>query len=570
MSKLANHLRAYKRDCILAPLFKLLEALLELLVPLVVAAIVDKGIATGNVSYIITHVLLMLLLAILGLSVSITSQFFSARAASSFARDVKQSLFDHIQSLSTSDRDKIGSSTLITRMSSDMTQVQAGVNMALRLLLRSPFIVFGATIMAFTVDVKAALIFAVVLPLLILIVWVLMAISLPRYRSVQRNLDSITASVRENLSGVRVIRAFNLEEKEKGKFSAINKLMLRTQLLSAKVSVLTNPLTSVVINGGIIALLYTGAIRVDSGSLTQGEVIALVNYMSQILVELIKLANLIITITRALASAKRVEAIFAIEPSMKDGTLTSFSSSEEAICFENVTFSYNEAASPALQDISFRVKKGSTLGIIGGTGSGKSTLSSLILREYDASSGSIKIFSNDIKDYSLSFLHKHISAALQKARLFSGTIRSNLLFANNEASDKDIEEALKASQAWEFVEKKGLDSAVEALGLNFSGGQRQRLSVARALISKPDILILDDSSSALDYATDRKLREALAKIDATKVIISQRAASLMHADNILVLDNGRLISQGTHSELLSSSPLYREIFYSQFKKEEIK
>lgn len=567
MKHLLRHLAKYKKECVLSPLFKLTEALLELFVPLVVATIIDNGIARGDRNYILSHVLLMFLLALLGLAVSITAQYFSARAASLFSRDVKHSLFKHIQSLSKSETDKIGVSTLLTRMNSDMMQVQSGVNMTLRLLLRSPFIVFGALIMAFTVDAKVALVFLVVLIILIVIVTVLMSISLPRFKKVQGGLDEVTERTRENHAGVRVVRAFCLEESESEKFLNSNENLRRLQLFASKISALTNPLTSVFINLGIIAILYTGAIRVDSGSLTQGQVIALVNYMNQILVELIKLANLIITISKALSSAKRVEEVFNTEPSQTFGSLASFDYSAPAIEFSGVTFRYNDASHGALNDISFKVEKGESVGVIGGTGSGKSTLCALLLRFYDASEGEIKLFGKDIREYDEAFLRSHVTAALQKARLISGTIRSNLLAAKATASEENMVRALERAQAWEFVEAKGLDAKVEAGGKNFSGGQRQRLSLARALISEGDILILDDSSSALDYATDRMLRSALATLECTKIIISQRAASLMHADKILVLDNGELSDMGTHESLLKTSALYKEIYDSQFREE---
>ncbi len=565
MNHLLRHLSKYRKECVLAPLFKLTEAVLELFVPLVVAAIIDNGIAGGDRDYIISHVLIMFLLALAGLGVSITAQYFSARAAAFFARDVKQSLFKHIQTLSRRETDKTGISTLLTRMNSDMMQVQSGVNMTLRLLLRSPFIVFGALIMAFTVDAGAALIFVVVLVILIAVVALLMSVSLPRYKKVQAGLDDVTAHTRENHAAVRVVRAFCLEESESEKFLNSNEKLRKLQLAAAKISALTNPLTSVFINLGIIAILYTGAVKVNVGTLTQGQVIALVNYMNQILTELIKLANLIITISKALSSARRVEDVFNMESSQEFGTLSAFDYSAPAIEFAGVTFRYNEGARGALNDISFKAEQGDTIGIIGGTGSGKSTLCALLLRFYDVSEGEIKLFGKDIKEYDAEFLHSHVTAALQKARLFSGTIRSNLLSAKKDATEEEMIKALQEAQAWEFVEPLGLDAKVEAGGKNFSGGQRQRLSVARALMSGSDILILDDSSSALDYATDKKLRSALSALSCTKIIISQRAASLMHADNILVLDNGSLAASGTHTELMDRSPLYKEICASQFR-----
>ncbi len=568
MKRLKEHLVKYRKECVLAPLFKLLEAVLELFVPMVVAVIIDRGIVIGDNRIIISYSLLLILLALSGFFVSITSQYFSARAASGFARDVKHSLLKHIQSLARKDVETLGASTLITRMTSDMTQVQSGLNMALRLLLRSPFIVFGSAIMAFAVDFKAALVFVAVLPVLCLIVFAVMSISLPRFKSVQKSMDQVVGRSRENLGGVRVIRAFNLEESECGKFKEENDLLLRLQLSAARVSILTNPLSSLVINGAIIVLLYTGAIRIEAGTLSAGAVIALVNYMSQILVELIKLANLLVTISKALASAKRVEAVFEhTSPIRKGADIKAFDFSKPAIELKDVSFSYKEGAPPSLSHISLSVMKGGTLGVIGGTGSGKSTLAALLTALYEVSEGSVEIFGQSICDYNPEFIHKRIAVALQKARLFKGTIRSNMRWLSPEASDEVIIKALKIAQAWEFVEKIGLSASVESGGRNFSGGQRQRLNIARAIVAEPDILILDDSSSALDYATEKRLRTALGSLSCTKVIISQRAASLMHADQILLLDDGKTAALGSHEKLLKDSELYQEIYYSQFRRE---
>lgn len=568
MKRLKEHLVKYRKECVLAPLFKLLEAVLELFVPLVVAVIIDRGIVIGDNRIIISYSLLLILLALSGFFVSITSQYFSARAASGFARDVKHSLLKHIQSLARKDVETLGASTLITRMTSDMTQVQSGLNMALRLLLRSPFIVFGSAVMAFAVDFKAALVFVAVLPVLCLIVFVVMSISLPRFKSVQKSMDQVVGRSRENLGGVRVIRAFNLEESECGKFKEENELLLRLQLSAARVSILTNPLSSLVINAAIIVLLYTGAIRIEAGTLSAGAVIALVNYMSQILVELIKLANLLVTISKALASAKRVEAVFDhTSPVRKGDDIKAFDFSKPAIELKDVSFSYKEGAPPSLSHISLSVTKGGTLGVIGGTGSGKSTLAALLTALYEVSEGSVEVFGQSICDYNPEFIHKRIAVVLQKARLFKGTIRSNMRWLAPNASDEAIIRALKIAQAWEFVEKIGLSASVEIGGRNFSGGQRQRLNIARAIVAEPDILILDDSSSALDYATEKKLRIALGSLSCTKVIISQRAASLMHADQILLLDDGKMAALGSHEKLLEESELYQEIYYSQFRRE---
>lgn len=569
MKTLASFLRKYTRECILAPLFKLFEALLELFVPLVVASIVDDAIPQGNRGLIIQMVLILFALAVAGLIVSFTAQYFSAKAAACFARDAKKALFAHIQTFSLADCDKTGLATLINRMTGDMNQVQSGVNMTLRLLLRSPFVVFGAALMAFTVDVKAALIFAVAIPLLSLIVYVLLRISVPRFRTVQSHSDGLLARGRENYKGARVIRAFSLQDEEVASFREANGKLLSSQLRAGKISVLTNPMTSFVVNTAIIAIIYYGGLRVDTGTLSQGSVVALFNYMSQILVELIKLASLIQTITKALASARRVEAVFNTATGMDSGSVSEIDDScDKAIEFRNVSFSYNDSSENVLTDISFSLRKGQTLGIIGATGSGKSTLAALIARLYDVKSGEVDIFGRNVRDYSLSFLHGNVTMVLQKARLFKGTIRENMLLANPDAGEEDIMVALKDSASYDFVMQKGLGSPVEAGGRNFSGGQRQRLSIARSLVHGGRILILDDSFSALDYMTDSAVRAALAKRDLTKVIISQRTSSILNADKIILLENGCINAMGTHEELLASSSIYRDIYYTQFEKEE--
>ena len=569
MGTLASFLRKYTRECILAPLFKLFEALLELFVPLVVASIVDNAIPQGDRGLIMQMVLILFALAAAGLIVSFTAQYFSAKAAACFARDAKKALFAHIQTFSLADCDRTGLATLINRMTGDMNQVQSGVNMTLRLLLRSPFVVFGAALMAFTVDVRAALIFVVAIPLLSLIVYVLLRISVPRFRTVQSHSDGLLAQTRENYKGARVIRAFSLQDREVASFREANGKLLTSQLRAGRISVLTNPMTSFVVNTAIIAIIYYGGLRVDTGTLSQGSVVALFNYMSQILVELIKLASLIQTITKALASARRVEAVFDSTSSMAGGSVSEIDDScDTAIEFRNVSFSYNDSSENVLTDISFSLRKGQTLGIIGATGSGKSTLAALIARLYDVKSGDVDIFGRNVRDYSLPFLHSNVTLALQKARLFKGTIRENMLLADPDAGEEDIMAALKDASAYDFVMQKGLDSPVEAGGRNFSGGQRQRLSIARSLVHGGRILILDDSFSALDYMTDSAVRTALAKRDLTKVIISQRTSSILNADKIILLENGCISAMGTHEELLATSSIYQDIYYTQFEKEE--
>ena len=560
-------MKPYRKECVLAPLFKLLEALLELFVPLVVASIIDYGIRNNDVPYILRMCLLLAALAALGLSVSITAQYFSAKAASLYSRDVKAALFRKIESLGKADLDNVGEATLITRMTSDMNLVQNGVNMTLRLLLRSPFVVFGAAIMAFTVDVRSAMVFAVTIPLLALSVALFMALSLPRFKKVQALLDKVLSRTRENLVGVRVLRAFALEETEEKAFREENGALYRMQVAASKISILTNPVTSAIINLSIIALLYFGAINVDTGSLSQGELVALINYMNQILVELIKLANLIITITKALNSAGRISSVLSLESSLEYGKESTLLS-DDAIAFDHVSFAYSSGAKDALSDIDFSVKKGEVLGVIGGTGSGKSTLCALISRLYDVKEGEVRLFGRNVKDYSEEALSDIVTVVLQKARLFKGTIRSNLLFSKKDATDDEMMRSLEIARAKEFVDKKGLGAPVEALGKNLSGGQRQRLSIARAVLKGARILVLDDSSSALDYKTESELRAELSKLDSTLVIVSQRASSMLHADKILVLDDGRIVACGRHEELLKSCPIYSEIYYTQFEKEE--
>ena len=578
MKSLLIYLKDYKKETILAPLFKMLEASFELFVPLVMAAVIDVGIAQSDRPYIVKMCLVLIALGIIGLVCSITAQYFSAKAASGFGTGVRHALFRHIQSFTFTEMDTLGSSTLITRMTSDVNQTQAGVNLVLRLFLRSPFIVFGAMIMAFTVDVKSAVIFVIVIPLLSVIVFGIMLITMPLYRKVQSNLDSVLLTTRENLAGARVIRAFNKEEDEKEKFEKENETLTDAQKFVGRISGLMNPLTYIIVNGGIIALIYVGAVRVDIGDLTQGEVVALINYMSQILVELVKLANLIITVTKAVACGNRIESVLKITPEMENGSLkweNAAGAGEAAVPvveFSDVSLTYKGAGAESLTGLSFRVEKGQTIGIIGGTGSGKSSLVNLIPRFYDATEGEVKIFGKNIKEYDLESLRGHIGVVLQKAVLFKGTIEENLKWGNESAAAEDLEEALTISQSKEFVDAKAgrLEFRVEQGGRNLSGGQKQRLTIARALVRKPDILILDDSASALDFATDAALRGAIRgmKEQPTVFIVSQRAASIQYADQIIVLDDGEMAGVGTHAELLENCPAYQEIYYSQFPKED--
>ena len=585
MKGLLVYIKDYKKECFLGPLFKLLEACFDLTVPLVMAKIIDDGIVKNDSHYILSYGGILLLLALVGLTSSITAQYFAAKAAVGFATNLRHGLFKHIESLSFTEMDTVGISTLITRMTSDINQLQSGVNMALRLFLRSPFIVFGAAIMAFTVDVKAAIVFVVVIPLLAFVVLGIMAISMPLYRKVQAGLDNILGRTRQNLTGVRVIRAFGKEDTEKEVFDKENNYLTYLQLFVGKISALTNPVTYILLNVALVVLLYVGAIRVNVGSLTQGMVIALVNYMSQILVELIKLANTIVLSTKAVACAKRVQAVFDMQPSIKNDE-NEFESDDSDISkdthkdkkesgaevrFENVDLTYKNAGDKSLENISFVAEKGSTIGIIGGTGSGKSSLVNLIPRFYDATGGTVRIYGKDAKEYKIEDLRSHIGVVPQKAVLFQGTIAQNLRWGKETASDAELEKAIEISQAKEFVDEKEdrLDYQIEQSGKNLSGGQRQRLTIARALVRNPEILILDDSASALDFATDAKLRKAIRQMDSHPVvfIVSQRASSIQYADQILVLDDGELVGIGTHAELMNNCEIYREIYESQFETE---
>lgn len=563
----------------LAPLFKMLEASFELFVPLVVASMIDRGIGNGEIPYIVKMSLVLILLAVVGLASSITAQFFAAKAAVGFAQKLRHALLSHIQGLSFAEEDRLGVSTMITRMTSDVNQVQNGVNMVLRLFLRSPFIVFGAMVMAFTIDSKAALVFVVAIPLLTAVVFGLMMWTMPLYKKVQGKLDLVLRITRENLTGVRVIRAFAKEQTETEHFHRENDALNCLQKYVGKISALMNPVTFVIVNIATVVLVYTGALRVDQGAITQGEVVALVNYMAQILVELVKLANLIITITKAIACADRVADVLEMESSMKDGGLCEEElmhirerqKDRPEVEFRNVCLTYPGAGAEALTNISIQVQKGETIGIIGGTGSGKSSLVHMIPRFYDAGKGEVLVDGIDVRDYPLETLRRKVGIVMQKAVLFKGTIRENICWGKNDATDQEIEEALLISQAKEFVDQKEgrLDFHVSQNGKNLSGGQKQRLSIARAIVRKPEILILDDSASALDYATDAGLRRALREMggDMTVFIVSQRTSSIRNADRILVLDDGEIIAVGTHEELLKECSLYQEIHYSQTQRE---
>ena len=580
MKMIIQFMKDYKKESILAPLFKMLEALLELFVPLVVAQIIDRGIYYGDKRYIISMCLVMFLLAAIGLAFSLTAQYFAAKSAVGASTAMRSKLFAHIQSFGYEEMDRIGSATLITRMTSDINQVQNGINMALRLFLRSPFVVIGSVVMAFTIDFKAALIFVVTVPVLAIVLCTVMAVTKPIYKNVQNSLDRILNITRENLTGVRVIRAFHQEKNEKETFFAANDELTGFQKFAGKISGLSNPMTFIIINFAIIVLVYVGAIRVNAGSLSQGEVVALYNYMSQILVELVKFANLIVTITKALASVNRIGDIFEMSPKMKAGeTLieinkTGDSQLEETVPmveFRDVSFGYHESGEAAISHISFRAKRGETIGIIGGTGSGKSTLVNLIPRFYDATDGMVLLNGKNVKEISFEELRTKIAVVPQKAQLFAGTIGSNLRLGFPEATEEDLEEALKVSQAKEFVDAKAgrLDAVVEQGGRNLSGGQKQRLTLARALVRKSEILIMDDSASALDYATDANLRKAIREMNhkPTVFIVSQRASSILNADQIIVLDDGKVAGIGNHEFLLESCDVYREIYETQFKKE---
>lgn len=587
MKKLLVFLKDYKKETVLAPLFKMLEAGFELFVPLVMAAVIDRGIAQEDISYVLKMGVVLVMLGLIGLTCSITAQYFAAKAAVGFSTKLKHALFEHIQGLSFSEMDKLGTSTMITRMTSDANQVQNGVNMVLRLFLRSPFIVFGAMVMAFTIDVKAALIFVVTIPLLSVVVFGIMMITMPLYKKVQAGLDKVLGKTRENLTGVRVIRAFHKEEQEKAEFEQDNRALTHMQLFVGKISALTNPVTYIIVNVATIVLIYTGAVRVDTGYITQGEVVALVNYMSQILIELVKLANLIITITKALACANRIQSVFELQSSMEwkekkdaaadgntkqetaaaDDNTKREAASPYAVEFDRVGLTYQGARAESLSDIDFKVKKGQTIGIIGGTGSGKSSLVHLIPRFYDVSRGNVKIDGRNVTEYGMEELRDKIGMVMQKAVLFQGTIRENLSWGKPDATTEEMNRALEISQAKEFVDTKpkGLEELIAQGGKNLSGGQRQRLTIARAVVKQPEILILDDSASALDYATDARLRKAIRGMGegTTVFIVSQRTSSIQYADQIIVLEDGRMAGIGTHEELLKSCEVYQEIHYSQ-------
>ena len=606
MKELLKYIKDYKKECVLGPLFKLLEACFDLTVPIVMAKIIDEGIAKSDSHFILVYGGVLILLAAVGLLSSITAQYFAAKAAVGFATNLRHGLFKHIESLSFTEMDTVGISTLITRMTSDINQMQSGVNMALRLFLRSPFIVFGAAVMAFTVDIKAAIVFAVVIPILAVVVLGIMAVSMPLYRKVQAGLDGILGRTRQNLTGVRVIRAFDKEEAEKEDFNNENQILTNLQLLVGKISALTNPVTYIFLNVALVVLLYVGAIRVDGGLLTQGKVIALVNYMSQILVELIKLANTIVLSTKAVACGNRIQSVFEMKPSIMDdfvsddeefGSMKKSDSAESSkltdeenvlgsekelinksadsiskgaeVVFENVDLTYKGAGDKSLENISFTANAGSTIGIIGGTGSGKSSLVNLIPRFYDATAGKVLIDGKNVKDYKVSEVRSIVGIVMQKAVLFKGSIRENMNWGNDKATDDEINFALENAQAAEIVAGKegGLDYMIEQSGRNLSGGQKQRFTIARALVRRPKVLILDDSASALDFATDAKLRKSLKQLgyEPTTFIVSQRTSSIKHADMILVLDDGKVVGKGTHDELLENCEVYHEIYMSQFK-----
>lgn len=567
MRKLLRFMKGYRGRALAAPFFKLLEASMELCVPLIVRAIIDRGIHGNDRPFIVKMTLLMIAFGILGYAFAICAQYFAAKVATEFTGRVRYALFNHIQTLSYADTEKLGTATLITRMTSDTAQVQNGVNLFLRLLLRSPFIVFGALIMAFNVDVKGALVFAVIIPLLCVVVFGIMLITIPLYKKVQSKLDSVLSKTREHLAGVRVLRAFCKEKEENEKFRSRHAALTKEQLLVGRISALMNPITYIMINLALLVLIYVGALRVNSGALTQGSVIALYNYMSQILVELIKMANLIITLTKSIACANRVQSVFEIPNSMANGTVTEGISDAPAVEFRNVSFRYAGSAAETVSNISFKLMPGDSLGIIGGTGSGKSTVVSLLSRYYDATEGEILINGVPVKDWNLKTLRKKIGDVPQKAVLFSGTVRDNLLWGDKDADDNQLMDALRAAQAESFILEKpeGLLAPVTAGGTNFSGGQRQRLTIARALVGSPSILILDDSASALDYATDASLRKAISALPnrPSRVIVSQRTVSIADCTQILVLDDGVPAGLGTHEELLKTCPEYREIYQSQ-------
>ena len=590
MKRLLIYLKDYRKECVLAPLFKMLEASFELFVPLVIASMIDNGIAGQNKGILLRDFGILVLLGFVGLLIAVTAQFFSAKAAVGFATKVRHHLFEHLMGLSYTEIDTLGTSTMITRMTSDVNQAQTGVNMFLRLFLRSPFVVFGAMVMAFTIDVKCALYFVFAIVGLSVVVFTIMALNIPMMKNVQKKLDEVLRRTRENLTGVRVLRAFCREEDEIAEFKTGNEALTAIQKKSGSISGLMNPLTYVLINIAIVLLIYTGAVRVSLGDLSQGEVVALYNYMSQILVELVKLANLIVTLNKAMASANRISEVFAIESSMVDGTISpkdmtgesengkqeyddklSDISAEPYIRYDHVCLTYSGAKEESLTDIDFLVKKGQTVGVIGGTGCGKTSLVHLLPRFYDVTKGAVILDGINVKEYKQEELREKVSIVMQKAVLFKGSIRENLQWRKADATDEEIMEAVKAAQALDVVEKKGgLDGEIEQNGRNLSGGQRQRLSIARSLVGNPKIIILDDSSSALDFATDAALRKSLKELkgNPTVFIVSQRTSSIQHADLILVLDDGELVGKGTHEELLESCEVYNEIYMSQYKKEE--
>ncbi|MBR0438767.1 MAG: ABC transporter ATP-binding protein [Clostridia bacterium] len=576
MKKIGRFFKGYVRESIAGPFFKLLEATFELLVPLVMASIIDKGIAEGDRPYVIWHGLLMIALGVIGFACTLSAQYFSAKAAVGFSSKLKESVFGHIQTLSFTELDEIGSSTLITRLTSDINQIQSGLNLTLRLFLRSPFIVFGAMIMAFTINVKEALIFAVTIPLLSIVVFGIMLITMPLYKKVQGKLDRVLLLTRENLDGARVLRAFNKEEDELAKFDSEHGELTRLQQFVGRISALMNPITYAIINLATLLLIRNGGNYVFNGEITQGELIALVNYMSQILIELIKLANLIITMTKSMACLNRVMAVLEIEPSMESGDRTFEETGEgndTVVSFNDVSLRYRSGGAESLEHVSFEARKGETIGIIGGTGSGKTSLVNMIPRFYDATEGTVSVNGEDIRKLDLKELRKRIGIVLQRAVLFKGTIRDNLRWGKEDATEEEMEEALKTAQAYDFVmeKEKGLDTEITQGATNLSGGQRQRLTIARALIRKPEILILDDSASALDFATDARLREAIRNMPSgpTVFIVSQRTSSIAHADRIIVLDDGKVSGIGTHEELLRDNDVYQEIYYSQFPKEDM-
>ena len=566
MKKLLVYLKNYKKESVLAPPFKMLEATFELIVPLVVASIIDNGIKNGDLNLVIRKAGTLVLLAVVGMIAAITAQYFAAKAATGFATEVRHSLFEKIQSFSFTELDNIGTSTLITRMTNDVNQAQSGVNMVLRLFLRSPFIVVGAFVMAMSIDFKAGLIFLLVIAVLSAVVATIMKVTVPMYRDVQNTLDSVTLMTRENLTGARVIRAFTEEEQEYSRFSKKNNLLAHFQRAVGRISALMNPITYIIINLGIVLLIYYGALSVNSGSLSQGQVVALYNYMSQILVELIKFANLIVTISKAFASGSRIATVLDIDSTLQSTDDKTVYDSH-SVAFDNVSLKYHGAGDESLTDISFFADKGDVIGIIGSTGSGKSSLVNLIAHYYDATKGKVTVNGRDVKSYDKTELRSNIGFVMQKAVLFAGTVRDNIKWGKQNATDDEINEALKIAQVYDTVyDKDGLDTVVEQGGANFSGGQKQRLSIARAVVSKPDIIVLDDSASALDFATEKALREAILSLDykPTLFIVSQRCSSILSADKIIVLDDGKCIASGTNEQLLKSCEVYREIYSSQF------